>query len=64
MFVGELPDSGSPVARLTALALVLAGPGTTIGAIMTRTWWPRISGVVVVAGLAASIFIGRSLLVL
>jgi hypothetical protein len=64
MFVGDLPDSGSPVARLTALALVLAGPGTTIGAIMTRTWWPRISGVVVVAGLAASIFIGRSLLVL
>lgn len=62
VFVGELPASGSPVARLTALALVLAGPGTTIGAIMARTWWPRISGVVVVAGLAASIFIGRSLL--
>lgn len=60
--LGDLPASGSPVARLTALALVLAGPGTTIGAIMARTWWPRIAGVVVVAGLAASILIGRSLL--
>jgi len=64
VYVGEMPQSGSDGARLTALALVLAGPGTTIGAIMARTWWPRISGVVVTGGLVASIFIGRSLLTL
>lgn len=62
MYVGRMPESGSDGARLTALALVLAGPATTIGAIMARTWWPRIVGVVVTGGLAASVFIGRALL--
>lgn len=62
VYVGEMPESGSDGARLTALALVLAGPATTIAAIMARTWWPRISGVVVAGGLVASVFIGRSLL--
>lgn len=62
VFAGEMPSSGSDSARLTALALVLAGPGSAIGAIMARTWWPRIAGVVVAGGLAASIFIGRSLI--
>lgn len=64
VYVGEMPQTGSDGARLTALALVLAGPGTTIAAIMARTWWPRISGVVVTGGLVASVFIGRSLLTL
>lgn len=62
VYFGEMPASGSDGARLTALALVLAGPGTAIGAIMARTWWPRIAGVVVAGGLAACILIGRSLL--
>jgi hypothetical protein len=62
VFAGEMPSTGSDSARLTALALVLAGPGTAIGAIMARTWWPRIAGVVVAGGLASSIFIGRSLI--
>ena len=64
VYVGEMPQTGSDGARLTALALVLAGPATTIAAIMARTWWPRISGVVVTGGLVASVFIGRSLLAL
>lgn len=64
VYVGEMPENGSDGARLTALALVLAGPATTIAAIMARTWWPRISGVVVTGGLVASVFIGRSLLAL
>ncbi|MGH2444493.1 MAG: hypothetical protein ACRDGD_00410 [Candidatus Limnocylindria bacterium] len=62
MLGGRLPDPGTEVGRLTALALVLAGPVTTIGAVMARAWWPRIVGVVVAGGLAASVFIGRSLL--
>jgi hypothetical protein len=59
---GRMPEPGSDLGRLTALALVLAGPATSIGAIMARAWWPRIVGVVVAGGLAASVFIGRALL--
>jgi len=59
--MGEIPEAGSDVARITALALVLAGPATSIGAIMALAWWPRIVGIVVAGGLAAAVFIGRSL---
>lgn len=62
VYIGRMPELGSDSARLTALALVLAGPGTAIGALMARTWWPRTVGVVVTGGLAASVFIGRALL--
>ena len=62
VYLGRVPELGSDSARLTALALVLAGPGTSIGALMARTWWPRTVGVVVTGGLAASVFIGRALL--
>jgi hypothetical protein len=57
----RLPASGSGSARLTALALVFAGPATSLAAIMARTWWPRLVGVVVTSGLAAAVFIGRAL---
>jgi hypothetical protein len=60
--IGEIPEAGSDVARITALALVLAGPATSIGAIMALAWWPRIVGIVVAGGLAAAVFIGRSLI--
>lgn len=58
----RMPDPGSEVGRLTALALVLAGPAATVGAIMARVWWPRLVGVVVAGGLAAAVFVGRSLI--
>ena len=58
----RMPDPGSEVGRLTALALVLAGPAATIGAIMARVWWPRLIGVVVAGALAASVLVGRSLI--
>lgn len=58
----RLPDPTSDLGRLASLALVLAGPGTSVGAIMARAWWPRIVGVVVTCGLAASVFVGRALL--
>ncbi|HEX5041062.1 MAG TPA: hypothetical protein VFW95_13155 [Candidatus Limnocylindria bacterium] len=60
--MGEIPAAGSDVARITALALVLAGPATSIGAVMALAWWPRIVGIVVAGGLAAAVFIGRSLI--
>lgn len=59
---GRMPEPGTDLARLTSLALVLAGPATSIGAIMALAWWPRTVGVVVAAGLAASVFIGRALI--
>jgi len=59
---GRMPESGTDLARLTSLALVLAGPATSIGAVMALAWWPRIVGVVVAAGLAASVFIVRALI--
>ena len=62
LMVDRMPDPGSEVGRLTALALVLAGPAATVGAIMARVWWPRLVGVVVAGGLAAAVFVGRSLI--
>ena len=62
VLLDRMPDPGSEVGRLTALALVLAGPAATVGAIMARVWWPRLVGVVVAGGLAAAVFVGRSLI--
>lgn len=58
---GTYPDPDSDLGRLTSLALVLAGPATSVGAIMALAWWPRLIGVIVAGGLAASVFIGRAL---
>jgi hypothetical protein len=59
--LGRLPDPASDLGRLTALGLVLAGPATSVGAIMARAWWPRLVGVVVTSGLVAAVFVGRAL---
>jgi len=59
---GNLPQPGSDLARLTSLALIMAGPATSVGAVMAMAWWPRLVGVVVTGGLVASVFIGRALL--
>ena len=58
----RLPEPTTEAGRLTALALVLSGPATSVGVIMARAWWPRLVGVVVTSGLAAAVFVGRSLL--
>jgi hypothetical protein len=60
LILGVVPDTGTDLARLTSLGLVLAGPATSVAAIMALAWWPRLVGVVVTAGLVATIFIGRS----
>lgn len=57
-----MPDPRTDVGRLTALALVLAGPGSALGALIARTRWPQLVGVVIVAGLAASVLVGRAVL--
>ncbi|MEO6578733.1 MAG: hypothetical protein ABIO99_07550 [Candidatus Limnocylindria bacterium] len=57
-----IPASGTDMGRLVALGLVLAGPGTTVGAILARIWWPRLVAVVVAGGIASAVFVGRSLL--
>jgi hypothetical protein len=62
LLLHRMPAAESDLGRLTALALVLAGPVATVGAIMARIWWPRIVGVVVAGGLAAAVFVGRSLI--
>jgi hypothetical protein len=59
---GRLPEPGTDLGRLTSLGLVLAGPATSVGAIMARAWWPRLVGVVVTSGLATAVFVGRALL--
>jgi len=59
---GRMPEPESDLARLTSLALVMAGPATSLGAIMAMAWWPRLVGVVVTGGLVASVFIGRALI--
>jgi len=61
VMLDRIPAPGTDLGRLTGLALVLAGPATTVGAIMARVWWPRLMAVVVVGGLAASVFVGRAL---
>lgn len=62
VLLDRMPDPGTDLGRLTALALVLAGPATTVGAIMARVYWPRLVAVVVAGGLATAVFVGRALL--
>jgi hypothetical protein len=62
LLTDSYPEPGTDLGRLTALALVLAGPATSIGAIMARAWWPRLVGLVVAGGLCASAFIARALI--
>lgn len=62
VLLDRMPAPSTDLGRLTGLALVLAGPATTVGAIMARAWWPRLVAVVVASGLASTVFIGRALL--
>jgi hypothetical protein len=48
--------------RMAGLALTLAGPGSLVAAVMARIWWPRLVGVVAIAGLAALLIMARALL--
>ena len=58
----RLPVDGSDQWRVVTLTLALGGPGTAVGALMARIWWPRIMGVVVTSGLAALVVAARAML--
>ncbi|MGI8998096.1 MAG: hypothetical protein ACR2GO_00035 [Candidatus Limnocylindria bacterium] len=62
VLLNRMPQPGTDLGRLTTLALVLAGPATTVGAILARVWWPRLVSVVVAGGLVTAVFVGRALL--
>lgn len=62
LLLDRMPPPGTELGRITALALVLAGPVTTVAAIMARVYWPRIAAVVIAGGLATALFVGRALL--
>ncbi len=62
VWLDRMPSPGTDLGRLTALGLVLAGPATTVGAIMARVYWPRLVAVVVAGGLVAAVFLGRGML--
>jgi hypothetical protein len=62
VLLDRMPDPGTDLGRLTALGLVLAGPATTVGAILARVYWPRLVAVVVAGGLTTAVFMGRALL--
>ena len=62
VMLDRMPNPGTDLGRLTALGLVLAGPATTVGAIMARVYWPRLVAVVVAGGLVTAVFVGRALL--
>lgn len=47
--------------RNLVLALVLAGPAATLGAIGARFWWPRLIPLIVTSALFALVLIGRVL---
>jgi hypothetical protein len=49
--------------RFLILAVALAGPVATLGALMARAAWPRLVGLVLLSGLGALLLIGRSLIV-
>jgi hypothetical protein len=49
-------------ARLLVLALVLAGPAGTLGAIFARLWWPRLAPLVSTSALLALVLIGRGII--
>ncbi|MGH2455885.1 MAG: hypothetical protein ACRDHD_06470, partial [Candidatus Limnocylindria bacterium] len=48
--------------RSVMLALVLAGPVGSLGGLMARAWFPRMTGLVVVTAALALVLAGRALL--
>jgi hypothetical protein len=47
--------------RLMSLGLALGGPGAALGVVATRSWWPRLTGLVATSGLAGLALVLRAL---
>jgi hypothetical protein len=59
--------TGRPVlpadeARLLLAAIVLAGPAGALGALIARTWYPRLGGLVTASSIAALALLARTIL--
>jgi hypothetical protein len=54
-------DRGASASSLV-LALVLAGPAATLGAVGTRIWWPRLVPIVVTTSLFALVLVAGALI--
>jgi hypothetical protein len=55
-------DLADDEARLVGLTLALVGPAAAIGALVARTWFPRLLGLVAVSAVCALVLAGRALL--
>ncbi|HEY7332712.1 MAG TPA: hypothetical protein VH859_07105 [Candidatus Limnocylindria bacterium] len=55
-------DLAEDEARLVGLTLALVGPAAAIGALVARTWFPRLLGLVAVSSVCALVLAGRALL--
>jgi hypothetical protein len=55
--------SGSSTStKFLSLALTLGGPAAALGVVATRTWWPRLTGLVAASAVAGLILTGRAYL--
>ncbi len=52
-----------PEARYLIMALALTGPLAALAALLTRSWQPRLAGLVSVSALAAQVLLARALIV-
>ena len=52
-----------PEARYLVMALALTGPLAALAALLTRSWQPRLAGLVSVSALAAQVLLARALIV-
>ena len=59
----RLPEADPTGLRLVSTALILIGPGGSIGALMARIWWPRLVGLVSLTALCALALLARAVLV-
>lgn len=48
--------------RLLLLGLILVGPLGAVGALLARTWYPRLSGLVIASAIAALAMLTRTIL--
>jgi hypothetical protein len=48
--------------RLLALGLTLGGPAAALGVVATRTWWPRLTGLIMLGALASLVLTARAVI--
>lgn len=56
-----MADGHGTTPRLMSLGLALGGPGAALGVVASRSWWPRLTGLVATSGLAGLALVLRAL---